>query len=222
MCLPAINAPPAHALPSHLDPPTQTRRYITAMYWAYTTMTTVGYGDISSITVAEKVWAIVTMIGSGFFFSFVVGRMASVISKLDSVRSARGEELESITTFLNDVDLPRGLSKRVLDFFKQQQVKAYDRQKMLATLPFDLRSSILRHLYAGVISHVPLLQAMAHDEVFLTDVCVRLQQYTSPRDSFVYQRGERGRAVGVMSFMISIELLPPRNAETTQQSLSTF
>jgi len=25
------------------------------MYWAYTTMTTVGYGDISSVTVAEKV-----------------------------------------------------------------------------------------------------------------------------------------------------------------------
>lgn len=26
------------------------------MYWAYTTMTTVGYGDISSVTIAEKVW----------------------------------------------------------------------------------------------------------------------------------------------------------------------
>jgi hypothetical protein len=27
------------------------------MYWAYTTMTTVGYGDISSVTIAEKVGA---------------------------------------------------------------------------------------------------------------------------------------------------------------------
>lgn len=89
-----------------------TPRYITAMYWAYTTMTTVGYGDISSVTVAEKVWAIATMIGSGFFFSFVVGRMASVMSKLDSVHSAHSERLETVTTFLKDVDLPRGMSKR--------------------------------------------------------------------------------------------------------------
>ena len=32
------------------------RRYITAMYWGYTTMTTVGYGDIVGYIIAEKVW----------------------------------------------------------------------------------------------------------------------------------------------------------------------
>lgn len=163
------------------------------------------------------------MIGSGFFFSFVVGRMASVMSKLDSVRSAQGERLDTVTAFLKDVDLPRSLSKRcecwllsagrrtqmldhramsckqrqpptkrrVLDFFKQQQVKPYDRQKVLATLPFELRSKILRQLYAGVISRVPLLQAMAHDDMFMSDVCVRLQTYSCTRESFVFQRGEK-------------------------------
>jgi len=52
------------------------------------------------------------MIGSGFFFSFVVGRMASIMSKLDSVRNAHIEKLETVTTFLKDVDLPRTMSKR--------------------------------------------------------------------------------------------------------------
>jgi hypothetical protein len=61
---------------------------------------------------------------------------------------------------------------------------------VLATLPFELRSKILRHLYAGVIARVPLLQAMAHDDMFMSDVCVRLQAYSCTRESFVFQRGE--------------------------------
>ena len=56
------------------------------MYWAYTTMTTVGYGDISSNTVAEKLWAITVMIFSGFFFSYTISRMSALVSKLDADR----------------------------------------------------------------------------------------------------------------------------------------
>ena len=82
------------------------------MYWAFTTMTTVGYGDISSVTVAEKVWAIGTMIVSGFFFSFVVGRMAGVVAKMDAARTAASERLDMVTVFLNDTSLPRPMTRR--------------------------------------------------------------------------------------------------------------
>jgi hypothetical protein len=37
-------------------------RYITALYWAVTTMSTVGYGDISASTDAEKTFSVVAML----------------------------------------------------------------------------------------------------------------------------------------------------------------
>lgn len=79
---------------------------------------------------------------------------------------------------------------RVLDFFKKQKVRGYDRQSVLGVLPFELKSKILRHLYAGAIHSVQLLQKMADDDVFLTDMCIRLQPYNCSANTFVYQRGE--------------------------------
>lgn len=43
------------------------------------------------------------------------------------------------------------MAARVLEYFKKQKVRAYDRQVVLSRLPFELRSKILRHLYLPTI-----------------------------------------------------------------------
>eukprot|EP00197_Chlamydomonas_leiostraca_P011145 CAMPEP_0202859122 /NCGR_PEP_ID=MMETSP1391-20130828/1378_1 /ASSEMBLY_ACC=CAM_ASM_000867 /TAXON_ID=1034604 /ORGANISM="Chlamydomonas leiostraca, Strain SAG 11-49" /LENGTH=803 /DNA_ID=CAMNT_0049538131 /DNA_START=139 /DNA_END=2550 /DNA_ORIENTATION=+ len=168
-------------------------RYITSMYWAYTTMTTVGYGDICGTTIAEKVWAMCTMVIGGFFLSFCFGRIASVVSKLDADRAARSEQMENVSQFLRDTELPKALSRKVLDFFNSnfKGFKPYDRGAVLNRMPFDLRSKILKHLYLDVIKNVPVLHKIAvDDEIFLTDFTLRLQPYHTSSDTFIYQRGE--------------------------------
>jgi hypothetical protein len=45
---------------------------------------------------------------------------------------------------------------------------------------------------------VPLLQSMAHDVVFLSDICARLSPYSVAALEFVYQRGEVGGDVFVL------------------------
>jgi hypothetical protein len=73
--------------------------------------------------------------------------------------------------------------------FKKQKIKPYDRQQVLGILPFELKAKILRHLYAGAIQSVPLLKQMADDDMFLTDMCIRLQPYNCSANTYVYQRG---------------------------------
>ena len=54
-------------------------KYLTSMYFTVTTITTVGYGDVTISTKLEKVFCIVTMLTGVTTFSFASGSLASIL-----------------------------------------------------------------------------------------------------------------------------------------------
>ena len=66
---------------------TKSNIYLTAVYFTVTTITTVGYGDMSAETFAEKIMCILIMISGVFAFSLATGALTNYISQQD----ARGE-----------------------------------------------------------------------------------------------------------------------------------
>jgi len=63
------------------------RQYLSAIYWSTATVLTVGYGDISATTNSERIISILwMMIGVGFY-SFTIGTLTSVLSKIDTRQS---------------------------------------------------------------------------------------------------------------------------------------
>ena len=57
--------------------------YFTSFYWCITTITTVGYGDISGTSAFERVFCSLVMIIGVVSFSFVNGAIASILSNYD-------------------------------------------------------------------------------------------------------------------------------------------
>jgi hypothetical protein len=53
--------------------------YFRSLYWSITTVTTIGYGDISPISMQEILFVLVFMILAGFVFAFVMGQMGDII-----------------------------------------------------------------------------------------------------------------------------------------------
>jgi len=58
--------------------------YSTAIYFTVTTITTVGYGDISGTNATERIICVFLMIMGVIFFSFSTGSLTSMISNYDS------------------------------------------------------------------------------------------------------------------------------------------
>ena len=58
--------------------------YMTSFYFTVTTIVTVGYGDITPVSIIEKILCVILMIIGVIGFSFVTGALASIISNEDS------------------------------------------------------------------------------------------------------------------------------------------
>lgn len=54
-----------------------------SFYWAFQTITTVGYGDINAETPGERVLAIIWMIVGVGFYSFTIGNLSSILADMD-------------------------------------------------------------------------------------------------------------------------------------------
>jgi hypothetical protein len=57
--------------------------YLTAFYFVLTTMTTVGYGEISQVNIYERFLGIIILVVGSVCFSFLAGSVTSLLANND-------------------------------------------------------------------------------------------------------------------------------------------
>jgi hypothetical protein len=65
--------------------------YTNSFYFIVTTMTTVGYGDMSGSTTPERVFCVILMVIGVIVFSYISGSLASVLSSYNSAAATLSE-----------------------------------------------------------------------------------------------------------------------------------
>lgn len=58
-------------------------QYLTSIYWTVTTITTVGYGDVSISTNLERVFCIALMVLGVVAFGLLSGSLTNILSNYD-------------------------------------------------------------------------------------------------------------------------------------------
>ena len=90
-------------------------RLIICCYFALTTLSTVGYGDLTPQTQVEMIFGIFVMLCGVAFFSYIMGSFIEIISNYDKKMGTvdKGTELHNwmtlLTRFTNNKPLPKSL-----------------------------------------------------------------------------------------------------------------
>jgi len=192
-----------HGLGNHDNDAGLTSNYINAFYWTITTLTAVGYGDITPASNPQKLYAIfVEILGFGVF-TFLIGTVASRLMRKDPATVRYRKNIDSLAALMHYKSLPEDLRDRIVDFYKYVWRKrlGYDETAFLHSLPNNLRTEVALYLKKEVIEKVSLFNNAS--DKFQQEIALLLKPIFLTPGDYVFKAGDPARK---MYFVVNGEL----------------
>ncbi|KAI3382677.1 hypothetical protein SNEBB_003900 [Seison nebaliae] len=123
-------------------------KYITALYFTCSSLTSVGYGNISANTNKEQIFAIIAMILGALLNAIVFGNITAIIQQLYSRRTAFHSRIRDLHDFWEIHHLPKELQQKMHDILENtwNNNRGIDPDNILKDFPRDLQNEIQMHL----------------------------------------------------------------------------
>jgi hypothetical protein len=123
--------------------------YLAAFYYSFTTMTTVGYGDVTPKNSTERIFAICLECLGGFMYAYVISSLTSIVTMEDANAKHTRERLDAVASYINKMELPKDLGRRVRRYFRARKAEAMDEGTILMDLSPALRGEVSTFLVEG-------------------------------------------------------------------------
>ena len=130
-------------------------QYIYALYWSVTTVTTVGYGDISPQSEGEMLFASLAMVLAGMFYGFVVATISAYFLSTDVHLSHLNSNMKKLKAYTRLRNFPTSLERQVHSYFShyyRHQFMEFDEMRMLTLLPHVLSVDVASFLSKTILS----------------------------------------------------------------------
>lgn len=166
--------------------------YTDALYWCVTTITTVGFGDITPDTLTEKWYTIWAMILGLAFSSYFIGYVASKLLNRDPASTLYYENLDRLSQIITYRGLPGNLQSRIYDYYTYiwRKQTGYFEADFLQSLPPGLKMEVSSYLKKEIVEKVSLFEDLGED--FLDEISMMLESRIIAPGERVVKFGDTG------------------------------
>ncbi|MBC8342969.1 MAG: cyclic nucleotide-binding domain-containing protein [Bacteroidetes bacterium] len=192
-----------------IDPTVNTlTNYIKSLYWTVTTLTTVGYGDITPMLFEPYsnyriLFVILVQVTGVTGFGLLVGNIAGILSRKDPAKMRYHENMKNLTGLIHYRPIPDDLQLKIRNYYKYMYEKreGYDEETFLHALPVNLQEEVALHLKRDLVGTISIFKDV--DAKFAREIAMQLKPEIFVPGDYVFKEGDEGHH---MFFIVNGEL----------------
>ncbi|XP_066932350.1 potassium voltage-gated channel subfamily H member 6-like isoform X2 [Clytia hemisphaerica] len=145
---------PYNRTDSNSGPDIQTK-YLTALYFTLSSLTSVGFGNVSANTNSEKIFTIAVMLVGALMHAVIFGNVTAIIQRLYSGMAHYHSTMRRVREFIRFYQIPSPLRQRLEDYaqYDYSYTNGIDMNEVLRNFPEGLQADISLHLNRHLLSN---------------------------------------------------------------------
>ncbi|XP_059478597.1 potassium voltage-gated channel subfamily H member 7 isoform X4 [Neocloeon triangulifer] len=140
--------------PNNTGGPSIKSRYITALYFTFSSLTSVGFGNVAPNTDAEKIFTICVMLVGSLMYASIFGNVSAIIQRLYSGTARYHTQMLRVREFIRFHQIPNPLRQRLEEYFQHAwtYTNGIDMNSVLKGFPECLQADICLHLNRNLLN----------------------------------------------------------------------
>ncbi|XP_064290767.1 potassium voltage-gated channel subfamily H member 7 isoform X6 [Passer domesticus] len=131
-------------------------KYVTALYFTFSSLTSVGFGNVSPNTNSEKIFSICVMLIGSLMYASIFGNVSAIIQRLYSGTARYHMQMLRVKEFIRFHQIPNPLRQRLEEYF--QHAWTYTNgidmnMEVLKGFPECLQADICLHLNQNLLQN---------------------------------------------------------------------
>ena len=168
-------------------------RWLRSFYWGFTTITTIGYGDIVASTNNEMLFTLATQVVGVICNAVLIATVCKIFDQSSKVQDEHDNYRSDMTQWMQKKNVSHNLQVRSLQFMDHlyEVEDNFDVPKLLEKLPPALEFELLEHVSIQHLRSADLCEGFPDD--VLVDLARGLVPYPVTAGEVIFKRGDKAR-----------------------------